>query len=181
MQLLAQALTQMVSEFWLKKMSERVNECKNAKIARKHRLLRGFFLFCFIMDGGSKLMLKSCDLRKFFNSVVDHLSFGKLNSVECDIGEGKGSCGLRAATPSSWRCLEMRDLTALNSASMRNHSTFTTRSRPQLFVGQAARRKGRFPPRLCPRLARLGRARGAANPDARPAPTQQGCLLPACH
>jgi len=43
MQLLAQALTQMVSEFWLKKMSERVNEYKNAKIARKHRLLRVFF------------------------------------------------------------------------------------------------------------------------------------------
>lgn len=66
MRLPAQALTQMVNEFWLKTMSERANECMNDKIARKHRLLGVllffFVLFCLTVDGGSKLMLKSCDI-----------------------------------------------------------------------------------------------------------------------
>lgn len=40
-------------------------------------------------------------------------------------------------------------------------------------------RKGPFPPRPCLRLARLGRAPGAASTGGRLAPTQPGCVLPA--
>lgn len=74
----------------------------------------------------------------------------------------------------------MQDLTVLKFIVMRNHTTFTTRSWPQLFASQTAQLKGRFPAQLCPRLTLLGLARlqHRCSPGADPTGLCAPCTLP---